>query len=442
MSNNITHLLRYGTHSEKDFFLKPTYKDKYDIAVLNSNIVAYTPKTMSAFMLKLKKPFIIDPQTHAFQHDFEKLRSKGGKPKRSLSKLAEEYGGVIKDTFDSESSLDLTNLNDGDKKNDLVENVIKFQNETFINAVKEGPESDYVDYALKAKSDTLDEKHLRPDHIVAPYFYYQSNSAEMFDLNTDLINKTINKKPENSLVAAQIVFDKRLICDKNFIDEIVNKYNSLSVDCYLLWIDNFDETSVSNEELKGFVRLVKGLYHSDKKIFNLYGGYFSIMLAKITDGLSGVCHGMEYGESRQVVPVGGGLPRVKYYFPPLHNRFNIEVVARLLEKKKSWLKSSNVPKDICACESCEKFEKFADTTTYEYETKTGKRQGEFPTQEAKKHSLHHYLYNKKNEYDFVVKNEIEKILSDLDKSIKEYDGDGDIDVEYLSNWKTVLSKER
>ena len=152
--------------------------------------------------------------------------------------------------------------------------------------------------------------------------------------------------------------------------------------------------------------------HANKPIVSLYGGYFSQLMTKI--GLDGVVHGMEYGEKREVVPVGGGIPRAKFYIPAIHNRFDATAVIPLFTKFQVDSKKA-YENNICTCQNCNKniqddsngiekiiedFSVYLRTKPVQVNYKNGrKREIEFPIAESKEECLLHYLQVKEQEYN-------------------------------------------
>lgn len=86
---NGLHLVRYGTPADQKFLLGEFVKT-YDQLVINANMVAHAPAALASFLLQRakNKPYFIDPQTHAFQHDITLLESdspaKEGELRRSV----------------------------------------------------------------------------------------------------------------------------------------------------------------------------------------------------------------------------------------------------------------------------------------------------------------------------------------------------------------------
>jgi len=70
------HLVRFGTAADQKFLLGD-FLSTYDQLVINANMVAHMTSALASFLsVRAKnKPYLIDPQTHAFQHDISHLES-------------------------------------------------------------------------------------------------------------------------------------------------------------------------------------------------------------------------------------------------------------------------------------------------------------------------------------------------------------------------------
>ena len=437
------HFLRYGTHSEKDFFLEETEVNSYDAAIVNANMLAYTPKAMSAFALRLNKPFFIDPQTHAFQHGFEYITNKNGVPKQSIKNLATSYGGAILSALENSGSVSLEDFSSEEAKKNLVKNVLEFQRDTVHNIVTTGSEAEYVTFALNDEGSGLSRENVTPSGVIAPYFYIDGSNDSALELNVAFVEEANRFLTDGGpMLIAQLVMSKDALANDSFRKKIISAYASCSAKKVFIWIDAFDETEVSESLLQSLKSLIEGVA-SSKEVVNLYGGYFSILLTKIENGLEGVCHGMEYGESRAVVPVGGGLSRAKYYFRPLHKRLSAEDFLRIIGNRQGWLsgsKNQEFAREVCDCHICEDLEQFAETQTYEVKSKNGSRRGETSTSAAKRHSLAHYLVSKKKEFEFVEKSDMASLLKDLgDAKTKYAQSAGDSNANHIDRWIKVLT---
>ena len=99
------HLVRYGTPADQKYLVEE-FLDTYDQIVLNAKMLAHAPAALATFLTHRakKKPFFVDPQTHAFQHGYEYLESQSdssyGNLKNSFRKLIEAYGSPVKEKIE------------------------------------------------------------------------------------------------------------------------------------------------------------------------------------------------------------------------------------------------------------------------------------------------------------------------------------------------------
>ncbi|MBF0520907.1 MAG: hypothetical protein HQK92_14440, partial [Nitrospirae bacterium] len=301
-----SHFLRYGTSSEQKYMA--SYQHTYDGIAINGNMLAHISKSISLFVHKdIGKEFFIDPMTHSFQHETEKISSASGRIKSSIKKLIEIYGNPLKLILDEFRPITATDFNTNNIPK-FVATVLGFQKDHIRRSLDE-EYSDYIDYLEISKE---------PIFLIAPYFYMQSDRTfdDWFSLNSRMINESIKLKAEYKKdIFAELVIDKKLLCDEDKINKILKTYSDSKIDGLLYWINGFDETQATVDELSAVKDFVVKYKRSNpnKKIISLYGGYFSELLMGISNALDGVVHGLEYGESREVVPVGGGIPISKYY---------------------------------------------------------------------------------------------------------------------------------
>ena len=224
---------------------------------------------------------------------------------------------------------------------------------------------------------------------------------------------------------------------------LLKDYSEAKCSGIFLWIASFDEHRASRAELLKYKNFVSDLSSSEKKVISLYGGYFSIILLKY--GLHGVAHGPGYGEDRDVIPVGGGLPRAKYYFLGLHDRRLFREVAYII-RALNWKNPSDFFENICDCSCCKDTIK-ADVKNFSKfgSSKSGiRRDGisfEYQTSEAKTLTTIHYLLNKHKEFNFINDNPKARIIEELRDSFdkyKEFFGVGAVG--YLENWADALAE--
>lgn len=373
-NNKPVHILRYGTVGEKIHLEKAI--SSYDYLSINGNSAAYVSSAISKFVVekffsKPDKGYFIDPITYAFQDKIELLWSKSKttgeeKIKKSVKKLIEAYKFPAIKAEDKTpiSVIDFDNIS---IKENFCQNVLSFQYNLVYDHINQNDLQKYLDYISPEQSKNLPQ--LRPKFLIAPYFYLDPQNVDFekwLSLNVDFLKMSIEKsanKFSNIAIFGQIVITKSVLLNSDLIEKITNAYCNIDCAGFTIWIDDLNEHEASKEELEGFIDFLSKMKSKNHKpIFNMYGGYFSILLAhRDIKLLSGVSHGLEYGESRKVYPVGGGIPVSKYYYYPLHQREDFTKAFYLLDhaniidlKKDNWGSSDKYFSLICKCEQCKK----------------------------------------------------------------------------------------
>lgn len=467
------HILRYGTNADQDYF--SDFDNCYDIVAINASMAAFAPNALAIFVAKktTEKDFFVDPMTHLFQHNKglisseKKLASDETEKtpiKKSISKLINRYAEKIEGYREDEGDANYALLRekiratkiDADFYKEFAKGVLDFQR-GLVPADKATDYSVYIDYANEGVSEAekIDFKN-KPIFLVAPYFYLQANDTWV-DKNIALLEQSIAEK-ENDEVFAQLVISKRLF-DKyvaegeaSDLHKIIEKYAVINVSGYLIWVDEYSEHQELSGSLSKYAEILEKLKGTDKKVHTLYGSYFSAVLGhdEIAD-LDGVAHGLEYGETRAVVPVGGGIPRAKFYLPKLHQRVDFPDMVELLKEKEINTRNKYLS-EICDCLTCReviKSDSVLDCFTQAFgQTKsTTIKRGErivtlsFSTKETKDLSLRHYLATKESEFKKLNSKTVNDIIAELKSAEIEYaDSLDGTYTAHLGEWAKALSK--
>lgn len=410
----IYHHLRFGTHAETKYFLNG-HSSQYDQIVFNGNMVAYTQAAIAAFIINTsEKKFLIDPQTHAFQHDPAYIMSKNSKGelvvKKSIMLLAEKIGNPVLATISAAEprAVSPADFNDTSIK-DLSRGTLGFQ-KGIISEIESNDDWEYLKYRL----DQTGQNPPRPNGLIAPYFYMTEASIDdWLPVNEKLIKASEEYKDDYELMG-EIVIAKDVLVDPELLSRIISTYSKSAATTLLLWIDGLNEVEASKFELKALKKLTKELTESGKKVVNLYGGYFSALLAN-KGYLEGVCNGLEYGENRGVVPVGGGIPMSKYYFTPLHFRMRFADLLTVYTRLGWSQNNEEFGKEVCDCELCKTgdIQKFGETNPVRVRRKKSVITLNYPTPEAKDLSLRHYLHAKHGEFERVKNAQYAELESEL-----------------------------
>lgn len=467
-NNKIVHILRYGTVAEKVHLEKAF--SAFDYLSINGNTAAYVSNAIAKFIVEKffsnkDKGYFIDPITYAFQNKIELLFSKPKTTneysiKKSIAKLIEIYG-LSMGRIEQRIPLVPGDFGNSIDKDGFVDRILSFQYNLVYKHVQEQDLQKYLDYVAPGQSANIPQ--LRPKFLIAPYFYLDKQAPyweEWLSLNIELANISIAQSKQNCNnlpVFAQVVLNKSIITDLSSLNKVVQAYSTLNCEGYTIWIDDLNEHEATREELTGFVALLKGLPR--KPIYNMYGGYFSILLThKSASLLSGVSHGLEYGESRMVYPVGGGIPVSKYYFLPLHQRLDFTKAFYLLKYAKvldtnveNWGGSDKYYSDICGCAQCKtiigkemiNFMEFESKEFYEIHRKNQVLRRKKASSDTKQNCLYHYLLCKKMEFLQVKRKDLKQLLNELKNSGHIYRGCDSIkegDLDYISIWDELCSK--
>lgn len=445
------HSIRFGKSSETRILEK--HQDSFDAITFNASTLAHFGRSLSSFVfIKAKgKSFFIDPQTHAFQHPLNNIKNKNNDLKVSIKNLIDFYGEPLKQIIIGEGRSIVPQDFKGDMILGFVNKVLDFQrNHLFVSL-----EQDFKEYFEEEEFRDLIPS--APIFLVAPYFYMNhSNYENWLKLNMDLVGATLEKADKNDTVFAEMVIDIPLLLkmskDNSLTERILNTYELARG--ILLWVDEFNEHTVFEDTLKAMVTLIKRIKekYPGKKVINLYGGYFSQLLMK--KGLDGVVHGPEYGESRSVVPVGGGIPIAKYYYPSTRKRipsndmlYTMNVLGIQYPQK--------FYKDICGCKICR--QKIRDKAIEDFQEVYGKvdyveirGRGRskitraYPITETIENCLSHYLEVKKEEFAHIDQNSLESLLKELEDTYNQFNNNAVIgmdnkEFDHLLRWKNALN---
>lgn len=424
--------LRLGIHGEKIYFSEGA--SLYSGIALNATIVALSPNAIGIFLLERQKPFFIDPQTYAFScNPIHIMKKETGEIKKSIQNLREEYEGPVQNKIPVTSE----DFKDEKTKKNFCKKVLAFQEEFIIKSLEE--DKKYIE-----ESDVPGEESfyslLKPDFIIAPYFNLDIDTWEEYiNLNKDFAKISMNLA-KNKNIYCEIVLERSLLHQNDIIDKILESYSNLNCQGFLIWISDFPEHRTASDEIKEVKKIVENLSQGEKKVINLYGGYLSCLFAY--SGLTSFCHGPGYGEDRDIVPVGGGFPYPKYYFPPLHLRIRTDIIEWYLKETKPSAKKFF--KEICDCPICKNVIKDNVSNFYKFGEMhhSIRKDGipySYPTEKAKYLNNSHFLYARQKEIQDINEKRKEEILIDLQISTIKYLPKLGKHCSHLKNWHDAFS---
>jgi len=387
----MNHIIRLGTHAEKVYLQRATAW--YNEVLINANLLDFTASSTSYLVFELgqrHKGFFIDPVTYAFALAPSHLMSKDSKgqerPKQTFLSLAKEYG-LVDQSSTQIPHVDSSTLQDANLQQRFCFQVLAYQQRKVHDTLQAN--SDFISHAIG---------DVRPTRLVAPYFYLPQKDAGWSSINASLIRLSaeIAQKEFGRGVWGVICFDGLILDQNDLIDEICEQYGELPCEGYALWAADFDETRATLSQIRGLTRLVETLKEKrpDADILSMYAGYFTALLK--WRGVSGISHGVGYGERRGIVPVvGGGIPPARYYLPPIHEEISIPELGSVARN----YTTQQFEEEICECVICrellrkgvqELIDQYMDTDTRK--SSTGSRG--FPTPTVYRMTKFHFLHNR------------------------------------------------
>lgn len=411
----IDHWMTFATFTEQRYFAYPP-DAPYSGVIFNANMVAHAPDGIAGFLMSKTDglQYLIDPLTHAFQHEPSAIQNRYGVLKSSIDSLSQHYGLPVSETAGKRPSSPQDflqeNVLDG-----FVERCFLFQRERLSSTMAA---SEWNQYLQQEKGE------LEPYALVSPYFYItEANSRRWLPIAVRMAAAAHSQRGSSKLFLP-IVLSRGVLLDQELRNAIIMFFAQEALDGYLLWIDDLDETEAAGNTLSAFLDLARRLRRRpDQEIINLHGGYFSILAAGTLGkrALTGVSHGPEFGEHRGVVPVGGGIPRPKFYLPQLHARISYRDAQAYLNELGYLESPEKFFSEVCNCSECravlssgvDKFTSYGDATVKLVKRDRGFTRMEFPTSVAKQQCLRHYLERKALEFRFAADSDSSLILDDL-----------------------------
>lgn len=448
--NDVLRLLRYNTGNDKKSFIE--FKEYFDAAIFNARIVAHSRSAVADIVSVHKQKYIIDPETHIFQHEVDCLLSKDRTQiKSSVQKYLEQMPDNLANiVLNNHRPLAPSDISDGDIDR-LVDSVYDFET-GYVNQVIKGKDYDkYLTFAGIGPS---------PKVIIAPYFMLKKQYDlpainEWMRINRECLHRYISKNSGCYSVAAQLVLDKEVLSNPRLLELVKNTYSASGCEYIFLWVSGFAPIDANEKTNKMFRALILALNSMSLKPIMAYGGYDSIILCNKESPcrLYGVAQSVGYGEEREITPVGGGLPVNKFYFFPTHKRLKFGDAAGILFRHGYFDEASPMKdrieryyKHICNCKQCKQIID-GDINNFNYynESKafsiTYKNKGTIernkPTTEAALIAATHFMWCKVFEWRNVFSHSFSRLISEWENNVNRYTSQ---DVSKFISWRDVYGK--
>lgn len=439
---DVIKLIRYNTGTDKKLFAE--FASNFDAVILNSTIAAYSGSAMADLVSIYMDRYIIDPQTHILQQNYDILcaGSRKGEIKKSILKYLEQLPNIFLNEIQDGRTITPTLVTNS--LDSLIQRVGDFQLNYITSFIEKKEYNKYLEFISEEEGDGKvgDPK---PKMLVAPYFMIKDSYSEQeikcwLALNRKAIEGFIVKfKAQGFPIAAQLVLEKGVLEDiadrkTGMLDSIINTYQGLKMDFIFIWIDDFSALEDDFKYSMPFSLLLKELNKLHIKPIMSYGGYDSILLCH-SDApvrLYGVAQSVGYGEQRQITPVGGGIPVNKYYFQPTHQRLKLEDISSILYKK-GYFDKTKTKKDrakmfyeeICDCPQCRKvigddidnFFRYNESKPFIMNNGISRNRA---TQLALEISARHFLHCKVAEWQSIFKEPFNDLINNYSLNIYTY----------------------
>jgi hypothetical protein len=234
----------------------------------------------------------------------------------------------------------------------------------------------------------------KPAAVFAPYFFIHDTWAEE-GLKTaiELAARTSALKPSVP-VHALICASGSILSNAAHVKYLIDELPKSNVSGVWLWFDGFEEREAPLDRLVALRNIMRGL-NGKIEIFNLHGGYYSLLLAH--DGLTGISHGVGYGERKSVQQViGAAAPTVRYYLPPIKMRIGVPDIQRCFQDV-GIRTAADFYSKVCDCQICKgivgtdplRFEAFGQKHRANYDSTKDTQ-----TPAAAKMCRYHFLINR------------------------------------------------
>ena len=432
-------VVRFGSHSEKDYVLKMA---KFiDGLMVAANLIESTPGATGSLLVKLggpkyRIPFYVDPMTYGFAQPLELLKSEQKRKKKtvvdfkkSYKKLAEQFGGLFQEVIDSDRPLKLKELKNQSNLSDIVATSSSYQLNRIINEFKDDPE------LVKFAGDLP-----TPAAILTPYFLCSGRKInEWLDLIPLIAKLTVELNlgvPVHSVVCVS----QDLLFDKTAQDNLITGLNESGCQGVWLWFTGLNEHTVSTQLLTCLKNFVEEL-SLKIEVHNMHGGFFSLALSKY--GMSSTAHGVGYGEQKDIAPIQGqAMPTVRYYLPAVGKRLGVPDIERAFNNLQIAT-VNDFHTRVCDCSICkgvvksslQEFSSFGDTRLAK---PTSRRASQTPA--AAKRCRFHFMINRVKEVKRVADSSIKEIVDSLSDADSLWARQPSLrsDLKHLGRWIAAL----
>lgn len=437
------HCLRLGAMNDKA--IVEAEQDSFDVLVLQANLAVSASKALGSWVT-LEKPFWIDPIAYAYAaapaYLMSEQKLKRGQPetevtfKRTFRELADKYGEPFLRVIEERRSLTPGDF-DPERDLEVVTRTLEWQ-----RTVLTPPQED-------AKFYETEEIALEPLLLTVPSFPLQPNADEQqkpawLAVNLRLLDAAAKLYSPDRLAAGLLIEESLFDSDKQ-LDDICEAYLAVPADHIWLWVSDNEEVDMTIPRAQRLRKIVRDLSAGGKHVHQAFGGSFSTLLLR--DGLASVAHGVAYWEHKTWEPLaGGGLPTLRYFYPPLGQRLRFLDVDAVVDALIS--DTDEFHNEVCSCDVCretlngdlDNFAAYGAVVVRERKDRSGRLiEYDVPVPTALALSKRHYLLAKAIEVAQFLAADFEPD-EQLRRQIERHEsGQQIVDPGHLKVWRTALA---
>jgi hypothetical protein len=319
------HYLSYGSTDQQ------TVRDLaglYDGLLVPGTIAAFQAEGTKGFVLTLSAssgaPYVIDSRFPLFQNDI-------AEPKKSHGMLAAVLGVP-----------ELLGLGRAPVPADFTDEIVTRIAQRWIdfnNDFEDVKTKTFDKYAARLGEPVLPENRQKPAYILPPYLMVENAGDGWWEISSRIWDASVEYGATLGIgeKLRRVVAVRRAAI---LGDLVVGIPENQAVE----WVSNLDEFRIASEpELVSYGNALQRAKDGSKALFALYGGFFSVLMARF--GLVGSSHGVGFGEHRDWVELpSSGAPPARYYVPRLHRYVGVDIAIAIWRQFPSLIE--------CACDEC------------------------------------------------------------------------------------------
>lgn len=205
----------------------------------------------------------------------------------------------------------------------------------FNRSYQSSSNSKFDKYAARLGEPVVSTNSKGPAFVLPPYVVAGQPSDPWW-----LVSKKLFTATQQAVGAAPPCY--RVVATTS-VGALAGLLNDVPDERAVVWVSNFDELVRGEDDLFTFAMAIRVSAVSGKALFDLYGGFFSVLLSAF--GLTGSSHGIGFSESRNWLELpSSGAPPARFYVPSIH---------RYMQPDEADLLYSADPQLIdCACLEC------------------------------------------------------------------------------------------